>query len=206
MPKLEVAPGPPPVAIRDDFEKTPAGDRPRIAQTHVEGRGDVVEVTAEKAASGTQCLKVGDASGLEFSYNPHFCYSPRHIRGTTVCKIDLLVEPRVRLNYEWRDWRSSPYRVGPTLNIDQNRLIVGGKTLCELPADKWVHLEIAADLGKENSGKWSMTVTSAGQRPQEFKNLPHGSPAFEQLTWLGITSNATSESVFYVDEVSIENH
>ena len=205
MPTIELPPGPPPVTIRDDFEKTPAGSRPRIAQTHVEGRGDVIEVTAERAATGKQCLKVGDASGLKFSYDPHFYYSPGHKTGTTISKLDLLVEPRVKINYEWRDWRSLPYRVGPSLNIDRNRLIVGGKTLLELPADKWVHFEIAADLGKGNSGKWNLTVTAAGQPPQQFKDIPSGSPAFEQLTWLGFTSNATSESVFYVDNLSIEN-
>ncbi|HUT90919.1 MAG TPA: right-handed parallel beta-helix repeat-containing protein [Thermoguttaceae bacterium] len=206
MPTLELPPGPPPMAIHDDFERTPVGSRPRAAQAYVEGRGDVIEVTAERAASGKQCLKVGDTSGLQFAYNPHFCYAPEHKNGTTVCKLDLLVEPRVKINYEWRDWRSSPYRVGPTLNIDQNRLIVGGETLLELPADKWVHLEIAADLGKGNSGKWNLIVTPAGQQPQEFKHLENGNPAFEQVTWLGITSNATSESVFYVDDLSIENH
>ncbi len=110
------------------------------------------------------------------------------------------------INYEWRDWRSSPYRVGPSLNIVQNRLIVGGKTLLELPANEWVRFEIAADLGKGNSGKWNLTVTPAGQPPQEFNDIENGSPAFEQLTWLGFTSNATSESVFYVDNLSIENH
>jgi hypothetical protein len=206
MPKLELAPGPPPVTIRDDFEKTPAGSRPRIAQIQVEGRGDVIEVTGERAASGKQCLKVGDTSGLEFTYDPHIYYSPGHQNGMTVCKLDLLVEPRVRINYEWRDWRSSPYRVGPSLNIVQNRLIVDGKTLLELPADKWVRFEIAADLGKGNSGKWNLTVTPAGQPPQAFLDLDNGSPAFEQVTWLGFTSNATSESVFYIDNLSIENH
>ena len=81
-----------------------------------------------------------------------------------------------------------------------------GKTLLELPADKWVRFEIVADLGDGNSGKWSLTVTPAGRQPQEFKGIGNGSPAFEQITWLGFTSNATSESVFYVDNLSIENH
>ena len=205
MPTIELAPGPPPVAIHDDFEKTRAGSLPRMAQTHVEGRGDVIEVTAENAATGKQSLKVADAPGLKFSYDPHFYYSPGHKTGTTICKLDLLVEPRVRINYEWRDWRSSPYGVGPTLDITQNRLIVGGKTLLELPAGKWARFEISADLGKGNSGKWNLTVTPAGQPPQEFKQIQNGSPAFEQITWLGFTSNATSESVFYVDNLSIEN-
>jgi len=231
MPMVGPLPSPPPISIHDDFEATPAGGRPRAAEVHVEGRGDVVEVTSDQSASGNQCLKVVDVSGLEFSYNPHFCYAPNHKNGETVCKFDLLVEPRVRINYEWRDWRSSPYRVGPTLNIEQNRLIVGGETLLELPTDTWVHLEVAADLGKESSGKWNLIVTIAdhfdadshqqddaalrvrtsvngdvgNQRPQEFSQIANGSTAFEQLTWIGLTSNATSESEFYVDNLSIEN-
>jgi hypothetical protein len=206
MPALEIAPGPPPMAIHDDFETSLPGSRPRIAQTQVEGRGDVIEVTAEKAASGKQSLKVGDTAGLKFAHDPHFYYSPLHKSGTTVCKLDLLLEPRVSINYQWRDWRRSPYRVGPSMNIVKNRLIVSGKTLLELPEGKWVRFEIAADLGQGNSGKWNLTVTPADQPPQEFKNIENGSRAFEQLTWLGFASNAISESVFYVDNLSIENH
>jgi hypothetical protein len=206
MPEMGPPPSPPPIAIHDDFEATPSGGRPRTAQVYVEGRGDVVEVTSDQSTSGNQCLMIGDVSGLEFSYNPHFCYAPNHKYGTTACEFGLLVEPRVRINYEWRDWRNSPYRVGPTLNIEQNRLIVGGERLLELPTDTWVHLEVAADLGKENSGKWNLIVTVADQEPREFTQIANGSTAFEQLTWIGLTSNATSESVFYVDNLSIENH
>jgi hypothetical protein len=35
--------------------------------------------------------------------------------------------------------------------------------------------------------------------------MTNGSAGFEQLTWLGFTSNATVESLFYIDNVSIEN-
>ena len=206
MPALELAPEPPPLTIHDDFEKTPAGNRPRIAQTHVEDKGDVIEVTADRAATGKQSLKIADASGLKYTYNPHFLYSPGHKNGTTVCEFDLLVEPRVNINYQWRDWRDSPYHVGPSLNIIQNKLILAGQTVAELPADKWVRFKVAADLGKNSSGKWNLTVTVTGEPTQRFTSLKNGTPAFEQLTWLGFTSNATSESVFYIDNVSIENH
>ena len=57
------------MTIRDDFEKTPTGNRPRIAQAHIEGHGDLIEVTAERAAAGKQCLLVKDALGLKFSYD-----------------------------------------------------------------------------------------------------------------------------------------
>ncbi len=206
MPALELPPGPPPVTIRDDFEKSPVGSRPKTAQVYTEGLGDTIEVTADKAAQGKNSLKIADAAGLKFSYDPHFVYDPNHTDGATTCKFDLLVEPRVKINYEWRDWRGSPYQVGPNLSIDQGRLAAGGKTLMDLPSDQWVRFEIAADLGPDNSGKWDLTVTPVGKEPQQFKQLANGGAKFEQLTWLGFTSNAVSESVFYVDNLSIENH
>lgn len=206
MPGLETPPGPPPVTIRDDFEGSPAGGRPKIVQVYTEGKGDAVEVSAEKAATGKQSMKIADAAGLKFSYNPHFAYAPNHGSGTTTCKFDLLVEPRVNLQYEWRDWRGSPYQVGPNFGIRQCKLFAGGKEVMELPDDKWVSLEVTADLGEGNSGKWDLTVTPAGGEPKEFKGLGNGGAKFEQLTWLGFTSNATSESVFYLDNLGIENH
>ncbi|MCZ7586704.1 MAG: hypothetical protein M5R36_27080 [Deltaproteobacteria bacterium] len=39
MPAVELPPGPPPVTVRDDFEKTPAGSRPKVAQVYTEGKG-----------------------------------------------------------------------------------------------------------------------------------------------------------------------
>jgi hypothetical protein len=118
----------------------------------------------------------------------------------------LLVEPRVNINYQWRDWRESPYHVGPSLNVVKNKLILSGQTVAELPVDKWVRFQVAAELGKSSSGKWNLAVTVTGEPTQRFENLENGSAAFEQLTWLGFTSNATSESVFYLDNLSIENH
>jgi len=205
MPTVEMPPGPPPVTVRDDFEKTQAGSRPKVAQVYTEGKGDTVEVSGEKAATGRQSLKVADATGLKFSYNPHFAYAPNHASGVTTCSFALMVEPRVKLNYEWRDWRCSPYQVGPSLVVDGCRLIVRGETLLELPADRWVRFEISADLGADNSGKWDLTVASEGGAAKRFEGIENGGGKFEQLTWVGFTSNATGESVFYVDDLSIEN-
>ena len=41
--------------------------------------------------------------------------------------------------------------------------------------------------------------------PKTFKALKGGSSAFERLTWLGFTSNATDRAVFYVDNLEIAN-
>ena len=165
-PPLEWPPDPPAMAIKDDFEKTPVGAKPAGAEVHVENKGDSIEVTDETAAGGTHSLKITDAPGLQNAFNPHLVYSPNHGSGTTRCSFDLRLGPGVSINHEWRDWRLSPYAVGPSFWINGNILQVAGKTLLTLPGGTWVHFEIAADLGKDNSHTWDLTVTLPGGTPK----------------------------------------
>jgi hypothetical protein len=200
-PPLEWPPDPPPILIRDDFEKTPVGQPPQGAEVHVENKGDSIAVTDETAASGSHSLKITDAPGLQNVWDPHLVYSPNHGTGTTRCAFDL----RISINHEWRDWRNSPYGVGPSFSIVGDALQVTGKTLVNLPLSKWVHLEVAADLGPKNTGTWNLIVTLPGQVPKTFNALKNGSSTFEKLTWLGFTSNATDKTTFYLDNLEIRN-
>jgi hypothetical protein len=193
------------VAIRDDFETTPVGAKPQGAQANVENKGDSITVTDETAASGARSLKIVDAPSLQNVWNPHLVYSPNHGSGTTRCAFDLRIGPGVSISHEWRDWRVSPYSVGPSLSINGDSLQVAGKTLLRLPLNQWVRFEIAADLGKNNSGTWDLTVTLPGQAPKTFKDLKSANKPFEQLTWLGFSSNATTATVFYLDNIEIAN-
>jgi hypothetical protein len=204
-PAMEWPPDPPPVAIRDDFEATPVGGKPQDAQANVENKGDSIAVIDETAASGAHSLKIVDAPGLQNAWNPHLVYSPNHGSGTTRCAFDLRIGPAVSINHEWRDWRVSPYSVGPSLSINGDNLQVAGKTLLRLPLNQWVRFEITADLGKNNSGTWDLTVTLPGQAPKTFKDLKSPGKTFEQLTWLGFSSNATTATVFYLDNIEITN-
>lgn len=204
-PALELPPDPPPLAVHDTFEGTNVGQAPRADQVHVEGKGDSIVVTAETAASGKQSLKITDAEGLRYTYNPHLVYSPNHATGTTRCSFDLRIEAGVLLEYEWRDWRSTLYSVGPSFTIKNDQLLVGGKALLDIPVGQWVHFNISADLGKGNSGTWNLAVTLPGQEPRHFDKLADGNKSFEQLTWLGFVSNATTKTVFYIDNLKIEN-
>ena len=204
-PQLEIAPDPPPVSINDNFETTPVGRQPGSGECHVENKGDAIIVTDETAATGKRSLKIIDAPGLQNTWNPHYVYQLKHTSGTTKCTFDICIGKDVRINHEWRDWRTSPYSVGPSLSIEGVQLKVAGKTLLELPIDKWVHFEIAAGLGNSSKNIWDMTVTLPGQAPKEFKSLKNGSTKFTQLTWVGFTSNATKHTVFYLDNIKITN-
>lgn len=207
-PALELPPDPPPLAVHDTFEATEVGQPPRADQVHVEGKGDAITVSDETAAAGQRSLKFADVEGLRYSYNPHLVYSPNHNAGTTHCSFDLRIEPGVLFQHEWRDWRSTLYSVGPSLRVDDAKLRVGGRDtpgLLDLPVGQWVHFSISADLGAGNSGTWNLTVTLPGQEPRRFEKLANGNKTFEQLTWLGFVSHATTKTIFYIDNLKIDN-
>ena len=90
-------------------------------------------------------------------------------------------------------------------SIDGTRLKVAGKTLLELPVDQWVHFEITAGLGNTSKNTWDMAVTIPGHAVSEFKGLKAGNNKFNQLTWIGFTSNATEKTVFYLDNIKLSN-
>jgi hypothetical protein len=205
MPGRELPPGPPPMSVRDDFERTKVGGRPRQAQCFVEGRGDAIAVVDEKSAGGRHSLKITDAAGLQHAYNPHFCFFPNHGSGKSVCRFDLLITPTTQLNYEWRDWRGTPYRVGPQLAIRKGQLHIPGEETLSMPTDAWVHFEISAELGAGKAGQWQLLVDVPGQERRVFTDLNNASPGFEQLTWLGFTSDATWETTYYVDNLVLQN-
>ncbi len=202
---LEIPPNPPPVLVHDTFEQTEAAQPPRADQVHVEGKGDSIAVTDETAASGKHSLRFTDAEGLRYAYNPHLVYSPNHSKGTTRCSFDLRIEAGVLIQHEWRDWRSTLYSVGPSLRIEDAKLRVGGNVLLDIPVGQWVHFDITAALGTGNSSTWDLVVTLPGQEPRRFEKLANGNKSFEQLTWLGFVSNATTKTVFYIDNLKIDN-
>ncbi|MFH1719826.1 MAG: right-handed parallel beta-helix repeat-containing protein [Planctomycetota bacterium] len=204
FPPLQVAPDPPPVSINDDFESTPVGQRPASAECNVENKGDAIVVTDETAAAGRHSLKILDADGLQNAWNPHCVYMPNHSTGTTRCAFDIRIGQDVQVNHEWRDWRNSPYGVGPNFTIDGTKLKVAGQTLLELPVDKWISFEIAASLSRPN-GTWEMAVTLPTGDHKQFKGLKYGNTKFDKLTWLGFISNATKKTVFYLDNVKLTN-
>jgi len=206
FPPVEFAPEPPPpppLAFDEDFEATLVGAAPSEAQVHVENQGDSIAVTDETAAAGQHSLKIVDAPGLQFAFNPHLVYSPHHTSGFTRFAFDMRLEEGVVMYHEWRDWRTNPYRVGPSFWVQQGKLQVGGQDLLELPVGEWVHFEVAAGIGPQATGTWDLVVTLPDQAPQRFEGLPNGSPDFQVLTWLGFSSNATEKTVFYLDNLKL---
>ncbi len=198
-------PPPPPLTVDDDFESTPVGAVPALATIQSENKGDSITVTDQTAAGGKHSLCIVDAPGLQSAFNPHFIYATDYPTGIVRCSFDLRMEEGAVMYHEWRDWSQQPYVVGPSLWVQQGALQVGGKTLCDVPLQQWVRLDIEAGFGDSRTGTWNLTVTIPGQQPQRFSDLQFGSPDIQRITWVGFISNATTNTTYYVDNLSLQN-
>lgn len=203
-PSPYVPPAPPPAPIEDDFEETPVGATPRGATVSGEEKGASIRVTDETAASGRQSLKFTDAPGLAATWQPHMYYNPNYKAGIVRFGFDLRVEPGATLFLEWRDWRASPYRVGPSLHVETNGdLVANGRRLMRIPWGEWVRLEIVCPIGVEAPGAYDLAVTAPGQETRRVAGLAIGSDGFHRLTWLGFSSTANDQAAFYVDNLQL---
>jgi hypothetical protein len=196
-------PPPPPLVFFQDFESSAPGAKPADAQVIVEGHGDSIGVTDETAASGKRSLKITDAPGLKNRFNPHFYFEPHHHEGVTLCAFDFRMESGVEFYHEWRD-HSSPYRVGPSFLVAGEKLWVAGKALADIPTGEWIHFEVRAGLGDQAQGTWYLQLTLPGQPVMRFAGL-RCNPQWRQIDWIGFVSNADSRTVFYLDNLRLEN-
>ena len=207
FPPAERPPEPPPrppLTFNQDFDSLPVGAPPADARIEVEKKGDSIAVTDETAASGKHSLKITDAPGLKYAYDPHFYYDPRHTNGVTRFTFDIRVEPGAMLFHEWRS-EGNPYRVGPSIWIGGGKLRVQGKEMLAIPASQWVHFEISAGLGAQSTGTWDLIVTLPGESPRRFAGLKNGSPDWKTLHWFGFCSTADAKTVFYLDNLMLTN-
>ena len=202
-PPLELPPEPPPVAVNETFERVPAGKPPREMEVHVEGKGDAITVTDETAAGGKHSLKVTDAPGLKNAWNPHLAYQVRYAKGQVSNGFDLRVEKASAIDFEWRDWSEAQYQTGVHFSIRDGKLKLDDGATLDLPPDQWVRFEMSGGVGEASTGKWSLTVRVTGQAPREFKELAYAKTGFRKLTWVGLTSNATVATSFYLDNFSL---
>jgi hypothetical protein len=202
---LEPAPDPPPLSIRDDFERQKVGQSPAGAELHVENRGDSILVTDETAAAGKQSLKITDAAGLAQVYNPYYVYSSMNYgEGRVFNSFQLRVEEGAFVQFEWRDYKTKPpYITGPRLTVRGGKLQLPGQAAVDFPIGAWVRFEIVADMSKAEGSRWALRVTPAGGNPRIFRNLPFVDPGCHKLTWIGFISNATRRTAFYLDNFSL---
>ena len=143
----------------------------------VEEQQDRIAVSEEQAASGSRSLRVVDAPGLLFPYDPHFAYSPMHESGVTTLSMDLWLDDVTDLLIDWRDWRFQPYEVGPTLGIREGRAWMGSSLLTSVPSHQWISVRMHTGLGAQYTGQWLLSLKLSGEAEQIRSSTSRGSAA-----------------------------
>ncbi|MFI5378314.1 MAG: GDSL-type esterase/lipase family protein [Tepidisphaerales bacterium] len=203
--QLPPPPAPPkPLAIDDDFEKTPVGAHPANAHVSGEREGASIRVTDERAASGRHSLKITDSKTLQPAWEPHFYYEPHMTAGAVRQSFDVWFPADAQFFCEWRDSAEYPKNVGPSVRFDgTGKVSVAGKVVAEVPARTWVHVQIDAALGKTAPRTFKLALTPTGAAPRVFDNLPITGADFHELHWLGFSSTAVADTAYYLDNLAI---
>jgi hypothetical protein len=198
-------PPPKPTEVDDDFESTPMGSEPRADYVDPDKAGASIRVSDAQAAGGKRSLKFTDAKALEPSWMPHMFYRPRMTEGVVRQGFDLRLEKGATLFTEWRDEGEYPHCIGPSVSFDaEGRVVVGGKALAVLPLGAWAHIEIEAALGTSAPRTFTLAVTGPDGQRQSFAGLPFAGKDFRELHWLGFSSTAAADCVWYVDNLKVK--
>ncbi len=203
-PPLEIAPEPPQWPIRDTFEGTKVGAKPRLAQVNLDKKGGSIAVTDETAAAGKHSLKITDAPDLEFPWNPHLVYPVHYTEGKVRCAFDLRVDPKAFLIVEQRDYQDGAYATGPRFEIRDGKLTLNGPARADIPPNVWMHVELTTNLDPAGKGTWSLVIRIPGKPDVAATGLSFADPKFKRLTWLGFISNAIWNTSSYLDNIVLE--
>jgi len=202
--------------LNENFDGLPLkAPFPNVA-IHVEKKGDGIFVTDEAAFSGKQSLKVQDAPGLAYGYDPHFTFACAFTNDVVENRFAVRMQPGAEFFVEWRDYPEgggNGYATGPFLLFRDGKVVArtrvkkadgslqgSERLIAEIPADTWAQVAVTAGVGGRASGLWSVKVTRAGQPDVVCDDLRFSSDAFRSMEWLGFCSIATKKVAYYLDD------
>lgn len=198
-------PLPEPLRLNDGFEDTAVGELPTLAVVSGEGNGASIRVSDAIARTGQHSLRISDAPGAEHSWQPHFYYQPHITSGVVRQSFDVWFDDAAEFFTEWRDSTAYPDNVGPGVRFEgSGKISVGGRHLTVVPSRKWLHVVIESPVGKNDSRLFTLTLQAEGADSQVFTDLSVPGGDFSELRWLGFSSTAVADTVFYVDNLRID--
>jgi len=199
------APVEPPFVVNFDFEGEEPGAEPLDVNVVNGGDQGTLVVTKDTAATGNQSLKFQDAAGLQHGFAPHLYCNPSYAADKLQLSWDMLNSKEAPASFyvEVRQWDVSPYLIGPTVWVaPDGKVTAGGRDLGTIPLGEWVHVDISFELGEGKPKTYRLTLTVPNREPIVVE-LPYISKEFEKVTWLGISSNSTTATTFYIDNLKL---
>ena len=163
-PPLEWALSPIPDPILADFEADPVGSRSKLPMQY----GSNIQVADEAAENSKHSLRLGQGT---YGWKFENCDT-----GIVRTAFSLRVTQDASMFYESRNSEGAPVFV--RFQISGGKLLVDGKPPIELPIAGWMRFEVTSPLGDQATGKWDLSLTLPGEKPQQFKALPCTSTGF----------------------------
>jgi len=195
----ELPPPPPPEPFKDDFEESRPAENPSgISAVREMGKG-TVRISEEAAASGKRSLKFTDAKGLAKPFYPYLNYKPDHTRGLSTVRFAVRLGKGALVEFNGRERAHD--RVGFSLWFQEDGVRFGKrKLLPAVPLGQWLRCEMTVPLSTRSREGITLTVTLPDGARKTFERLPVARSGFA-LNYLVITSQATIDSAFFVDDV-----
>ena len=175
------------------------GERPAGMQYFPRGDVDAITVVASADAPGGRCLRFQDRPDFANRYDPHAVVRLNHESGTSVGEFSLLIDSRSDFVHEWRD-DAKPYRVGPSLRVGAQGVMVAGRIVAPTQVGEWMHFRIVAPLGAA-AGKWRLEIRDARGKTRVIDDLANTSPSWGALRWSGFISDSAVRSTACVADV-----
>ena len=193
-------PAAPPIPLDYDFEVDDLGLKPAGAVCNSENREGAICITDETAASGRQSIKIMDDANYQETYNPHFFYQLDYTKGIVQFSFDMLVRENTVMFHEWR----GSYKTGPHFDVSNGKLSLPDGNQLNLPINKWIHINISAEIGKPDKGTWNIEIVLPENKKKIFENLPFLNNDFDKLSWLGFSSTAKDTTEFFLDNLKLK--
>lgn len=173
-------------------------------EIHQENKGDHIGVTEEAAAGGRRSLKLKDAPGLQFSYNPHLVLRPRYTSGVATVSIDFRLDPGAQFYVEWRD-TASDYRTGPSVSFggDGTMQIRNGPCTNGVAAGPWMRLELRAGLGAQATGTCEVRLRRPGDTEALVWRDAPCQAGWTDFASLVIAMTSDADTALYLDNLTV---
>lgn len=201
---FEFPPPPLPAPLAQGFEDLPLGAHPPLARVADAGTKASVAVCNTEAAGGVQSLEVVDKPDLPNPWEPYLYYEPGFCGGIRRGRFSLYRMPGSRFRHEWRD-AMHPCRTGVSLCVlPDGKLLAGERELMNVPEKRWIHFDIACDLGGQADRTYDLTVAVDGEPIRRFDDLPLLDDRFRRLHWWGFIAEGQQDARFYIDDLRLE--
>lgn len=154
--------------------------------------------------SGEKFLAFRDSPSITNKWEPYGMVVTDYQTGTTTVSFTIKVDANSEFLHEWRDYRGSPYQVGPSVNFSGSRgIMIKNQVVAPLPVGQWAKVTIVCTQGA--NPRWTLMIKYADDTFKTISNQPPQDSDWKVTKAFFFISNASALSTTGIGEWSIAN-